>query len=612
MKAKKLFAGLLAAVMTVSAVFMSGCSGSNSEEDAVNTTSTRKIVTLNMYIMTDEKTDMDTAREVQMEINRILLPEYKTMLKLNYITEAEYWDVIEKKQETAEKKYNGAPVEEEVAEEDAQATEQDAPVKEEVLKSDGSVKGTEGKTFNQLIDFIYDQDDIELSNPDQFDIFVVDDYDKYQKLATQGHIAAIDEYLKYDSLELNKMIYPTFMSAARVGKSVYGVPTNGAVDKEFTYFVFDKDLLDKHGYDINKLTTYASLNEYLGVIKASEPGVWPVSGPCEISGAEMFDDAFIAISSQFDSLASGIIPAFEERSYRNHMVALKNYKDLGYYPETYNENARYAVKIVTDTELYENPEWTDENGTTYAAYLYDVKRVKADEAFKSAMCISNYSVDKARAMEVITLFNTNSELANLLQYGIAGENYHYNDEEGTITMLTDTYVMDTNNTGNIYIKYPLEGQENYVEDAIETNLMSAPSVYLGFTREFESLEKQSEYETIKAMCAATERAVIEEGVPMEVAYEALHAALVEKGFKYNAEGTQLVGEIFASLASDFGAQVKLTAQDFKIAKEVAEYNDYFKPAEEELEEEFVEQEPQEEVQEEVQEEQTQPEEDVQA
>ena len=91
MKVKRLFAGLLAAVITASAVLMSGCSGGNSEENSANTTSTRKIVTLNMYVITDKKTDLDNAREVQMDINHILLPQYKTMLKINYLTEDEHF-----------------------------------------------------------------------------------------------------------------------------------------------------------------------------------------------------------------------------------------------------------------------------------------------------------------------------------------------------------------------------------------------------------------------------------------------------------------------------------------------------------------------------------------
>ena len=99
MKAKKLLAALLALIMTATAFMTTGCSGGNSEEDAANTTSTRKIVTLNMFIMTEEETDPEVAKKVQMEINRILLPEYKTMLKINYITEDEYWDVLESTKE---------------------------------------------------------------------------------------------------------------------------------------------------------------------------------------------------------------------------------------------------------------------------------------------------------------------------------------------------------------------------------------------------------------------------------------------------------------------------------------------------------------------------------
>ena len=125
MKVKRLFAGLLAAVITASAVLMSGCSGGNSEENSANTTSTRKIVTLNMYVITDEKTDLDNAREVQMDINHILLPQYKTMLKINYLTEDEYWDTLESVQKSVEhyREYGEVLSEETAADETAAADE---------------------------------------------------------------------------------------------------------------------------------------------------------------------------------------------------------------------------------------------------------------------------------------------------------------------------------------------------------------------------------------------------------------------------------------------------------------------------------------------------------
>jgi len=640
MKAKKLLAALLALIMTATAFMTTGCSGGNSEEDAANTTSTRKIVTLNMFIMTEEETDPEVAKKVQMEINRILLPEYKTMLKINYITEAEYWDVLEStKEAVAYFRENGeemsteepeteavegetpaegeteaegeTPVEgeeeakgetpaegEEAAEGEAAAESEEnkdaekeaegeveldengEPV-EQVLESDGAVKGTGDLTFNELIDFIFDSEDITLTKP-QLDIFVVDDHDKYVEMAKNGELAVMDEYLSYDSKALTKYIHPTVLSSARIGRNIYGIPTNTKVGGDFTYFVYNKDLLDKYGYEVTDLTTYAGMDEYLAKIKANE-AVWPISGPCDISGAEYYHDAFLTVARNPASVGRSPIPKYMEQKYLDNIKATAKYRNLGYFPAVPLENANYAVEIVKTGELLEH-EW-NENGTNYVAYLYDVDRVSADEAFKSAMCISSLTTNTDRAMEIITLFNTNEELVNLLQYGIAGENYLYDSETDTITRLNEKYMMNTYHTGNTYIKYRLPGEEGFFEEAKKANLYSAPSSYLGYDPGFTDVADKSVFECVVTLINAADKA-IEDGADIDKTITLVQRELLDLGCVY--VNTTDLGGIFGKVASTQASQSDVIAKSFKLAKEIATYNDYFGAKAEEVVEEVAE------------------------
>jgi len=598
MKAKKILTALLAIIMTVTTVMTTGCSGGNSEEDAANTTSTRKIVTLNMFIMTEEETDPEVAKKVQMEINKILLPEYKTMLKINYLTADEYWDVLEETQEAvayfrkngeelvkeaadenavegetseAETAPEETPVEgeenTEQAEEEAVLDENSEPV-EEVLESDGTVKGTADLTFNELIDFIFDSDDITLTKP-QLDIFIVDDYDKYVEMAKNGELAVMDEYLSYDSKVLTKYIHPTILSSARYGRNIFGIPTNTKVDGGFTYFVFNKDLLDKYGYEVSDLTSYSNLGGYLEKIKRSE-NVWPISGPCDIAGAEYYDNTFLTIARRVNVVGKNMTPKFMEQKYVDNIKATAEYKKRGYFPAAPNPNGRYAIEIVKTNELLEH-EW-NENGTNYVSYLYDVDRVTAEDAFKSAMCISSLTTNTDRAMEIITLFNTNEELANLLQFGISGENYMYDEETDTISILNDTYMMNTNHTGNTYIKYRLVGEENFFEEAKKTNLYSVPSSLLGFNPTFAEISDKSTYECVVTLCNAATKA-IENGADIDKVVSLVRRELIDLGCIYvnNAE----LGGIFGKVASSQATQADIVAANFKIAEEVETYNDYF-------------------------------------
>lgn len=572
MKSKRLLSILLAAVMLFSTVVMSGCSGTNSEEDAVNSTSTRTITTLSMYILTDEATTKEAADKVQMEINRILLPEYKTMLKINYVTEDEYWDTIDAVMEETDP---------------ANDVLEDGTIDPESLIP-ATIKGTDGLSFNKLIDFMFDEGttELELTKP-QIDLFVVNDYDKYLELVDDEKLVNLNAYLDYDSKILTKYIYPTFLSAARVGKDVYGIPTNTVLSGEYTYFVFNKDLLDKYGFNVKDLNTYAGnkFKEYMGVIKANEPGVWPVNGTCDIAGAEMYDDAFITISSAFNAVGSSSNASFMESRYMDHLAAIKEYEALGYYPAQPVEGAKYAVEIQTSDKLEEVKEWTAEDGTTYVRYLYDVPRITVDDAFTSVMCVSSSSPNPDRAMEIITLLQTDSELANLLQYGVEGVNYNYNEFEDSIAMTGNTYVMDNLITGNTYIKYPPENDHEYVENAKKANLSTAPSALLGFVPKFESKTEQSDFECVKAVLQTAQQAVLD-GKDLAEVRNIINKELVLLGYGY-AGITELAG-IFGKMQSLQAQQSKVISKNFGVSDDVLTYNEVYGIV---LEEVVIEEEP---------------------
>lgn len=556
MKSKRLLSILLAAVMLFSAVAMTSCSKNNSEENAANSTGTRTITTLSMYILTGDETTKEAADKVQMEINRILLPEYKTMLKINYFTEEEYWDALDAIMEETDPANDVLP---------------DGKIDPESLIP-ASIEGTDGLSFNKIIDFMFDEKTTELTlTKPQLDLFVVPDYDKYISFIEEGKVVNLGQYLDYDSKILTKYIYPTFLSAARVGKDIYGIPTNKKLTGEYTYFVFNKDLVEKYGYNVKDLNVYTGnkFKDFLATIKANEPGVWPVSGTCDIAGAEMYDDSFITISDAFNAVGASSNASFMESRYMDHLAAITQYKELGYYPENYIEGAKYAIEIVNSEELYEEKEWTAPDGTTYCRYLYDIPRCTVEDAFTSVMCVSSSSPAPDRAMEIITLFQTDTKLANLLQYGVEGINYNYNEFEDSIYMTGNTYVMDNYVTGNTFIKYPPENDHDYVENAKKSNLATAPSSLLGFVPTFSSKQEESDFECVKAVLQSAQQAVLN-GADLAEVRSIINKELVLLGYGY--VGTTDLAGVFGKMQKLQQQQAGVIAKNFGVSDEILNYN----------------------------------------
>ena len=103
MKMKRILGAFLALAMMIPVV-LTGCKSDDSE--TTDTSSIRQNIVLNMYILTDEKTDLEQAQAVEIALNEILLPDYRTVVKINYIHDdggdnLEYWNAINEAEDAA-------------------------------------------------------------------------------------------------------------------------------------------------------------------------------------------------------------------------------------------------------------------------------------------------------------------------------------------------------------------------------------------------------------------------------------------------------------------------------------------------------------------------------
>lgn len=555
MKLTRLLSILLAAMMVVCVLAFTGCS-SEEEEEAAGTGSTKSVEVLNMYIITEDSTTHKAAKDVQKAINEILLPSEKTILNINYLKADEYWDTVDSLLEKTT---------------------------ETPLKRSAKVKGTEKMSFTDIVEYIFKDTTTELElDQEQIDIFVVNDYDKYVELAEDGMLKGLNQYITYDSKRLSTSIYPTVMTAAKVGSETYGIPTNiGVPHGEYTYLVFNEDLLKKYDREMStELMTFSHnmFESYLAEIKANEPGIWPLSEPFGVAGLEFYngEPAFMIQAAQFNYMASGCTPALLTKSYVDNIKQSAKYKQLGYYPAEgkASENAKYAIRVETSSELLDGEgekRWTDEDGTTYIRVLFDIPRVSVEDAFTSVMCISATSPVPDRAMSIIEKFNTNEELANLLQFGIEGVNYEIDELNGDITMLNDTYKMDNLVTGNTYIKHSPTNDKAYFENSKALNQAAAPSGFMGVDYDFDVASENSVYETARVILLEAHEA-IENGEDVDEVIAVATAELEALGC-VRSSAVDDYGGVFGKIQSSQRSQAQVIGQTFKLSRDIEKYNE---------------------------------------
>ena len=91
MKITKLLSLMLCLVMLMTTA-LTGCEKKDEEKaDDQNL----KLVTLNMFIVTDDETTEEQKQSVEIAINEITIKDLKTKLNINFLKEEEYWATIE-------------------------------------------------------------------------------------------------------------------------------------------------------------------------------------------------------------------------------------------------------------------------------------------------------------------------------------------------------------------------------------------------------------------------------------------------------------------------------------------------------------------------------------
>lgn len=507
MKIKKLISIALCFLTLVSTFALTGCDKSNDSEEEEDSSKKVDLVTLNMFIVTDDSTTEHQKQAVEIAINELTIKDYKTKLNINYIKEDEYWDTIEQTLE------------------DIEAYESE------------NKKTTKKNKKTLSLDQLYTdmrENGINIDTP-QIDIIVFNDYDKYVEYATENKLVALDSYLKTESKVLTSYIYPSYLEAAKLGgKNTYGIPVNGPIGT-YEYIAIDRELAQKYiknadmqvadafesqeeydeyfdNYIIENYNTFPKLASFLAAVSNGESDVVPLNKTTSPGNVEFYLEEGSPIGIVFEGTEwhDRLYSVYDNESVKEHFKAIYNYRQAGYIADENTPNdARYAVQIIEGSSTAEEA-WEKADGRDYIFIPYKYPKLISEEVLSGVFAISAKSYNKDRAMEIIEAFNTKPVLANLLQWGVNEKDatYSYTDENGVIVELGGSYtleddgtvilidngngyVMDNNLTGNKYIKYRLNGTPDEFEGQKIQNTESWVGAFSGYNPVYNSEDEEA-------------------------------------------------------------------------------------------------------------------------
>lgn len=471
---RRIFAILLAIAM-LCPMLLTGCGDKSTEtDDSAQQETTRQTVSINMWVVTDKNTTDSAKAAVEEEFNRITKSSFTTKVDLVFVTADEYVQALEDKFAAAdEAKANGsAPVTSDTT---------DGTVKEELETNEFGVSVLKYPELRE----------------DQIDIVYIAGFDHLYDLVKGGSTSKLinlNEHISSTgrSKILTDVISNDLFKYTKIDGNTYAIPNNRIVG-DYTYLLINKDIVggDANGdgtvspdelnsvyFNVNDINTFFDCSELIEHVKANRTDLVPVLGKFSNPYVYYWDDnsefSILGSKATFNSQKASandeyfMKNIFSVKEFTEFEILMKKYETGGYFAtdvDKAKESQNFGVAVLSgDSSISEM--YSDK----YYVKVISNPTLTNENVFTSFFGVTTYCKNVDRALEVITMLNTDSELRNVLQYGVEGVHYEL-DENDRVERFNKDYLMNLEDTGNVFIAYPEEDMADDIwERGVKANL----------------------------------------------------------------------------------------------------------------------------------------------
>ncbi len=482
-KTWKKIISLVLCVLMLSSVMLTSCQDENTGPAAEEV---RAAVSIVMTVISEQPVSAETEKEIEDAFNAITKAQYKTQVDLRFYTEEEYYDKIAA---MAAAIING---------------EGEIPP-----ASEGAESGEAGTEDETILNEKYNYAEIVYPEikENQLDIIFINGVDMYKSFVDNSYLVRLEDRLSTDAKLLSDYILKGYLDACKYNQGTYAIPNNG-VGSEYTYLLINKELKEKYQYTISAESwkDVDDADAFINDIAKYEKDVLPIFGdvvPTNIHNwsyeiGTMGDITTFKYNPGKFSILGCALPAeggneailsctnnlSKMSQYGQQLLAIQKYKDQNFISTELKENQKFAVGFLKGNAV-DASKYADE----YDIIVTEVPRITQENVFSSMFGVFEKSkVAVNRSMEIITHLNTNSDLRNILQYGIEGKHYEIDEKTGVLKRLNNDYMMDINKTGNVFMAHPEEGVLPEIREA-ELALNREALLYPGISASGNSTNK---------------------------------------------------------------------------------------------------------------------------
>ncbi len=327
---------------------------------------------------------------------------------------------------------------------------------------------------------------------------------------SQGYVTDLTDLLQeYGQDILSSYSSEELATVCRVGDVIFGVPVHKEISQQPTIF-FRTDILEKHNIDVSNLKTLEDIDALYTQVAELEPGMWMLaaSGLTNLNPVDMVDSgmgvfALIDPANSTEVVNYMATDAVREWCEYNREWFNKGWINPGAASDTepvytyIKSGQAFSFFSSSGHPLSESDQENNCGGVDLTMVQLGDAIATTSSACVYCYAISSASRDAAKAMQMLNYINSSTEVMNLLNWGIEGEDYVVT-EDGTLDYpegLDATTVGYHLGAGwalpNQFVCTPwvTDGPDIY-EKMIEYNNNSIASLALGFNLDFTPIFNQ--------------------------------------------------------------------------------------------------------------------------
>lgn len=235
---------------------------------------------------------------------------------------------------------------------------------------------------------------------------------------------------------------PDLAKAAQLNGQIFGLPVHKEIAQQPTIF-FRTDILDKYDIDVSNVKTMADVDAIYEQVAEKEPGMWMLAA----------DNLGVGKAVVFDMSVGGTSFAglmdFANNTTVTNLFASPEFKEWCEYNHKWFDNGWINSGAASDTESYYSYIASGQAFSFFSDYGHplseadqenncggvDLTMVHLGEPYATtstaaifSYAISSGSKDPAKAMKMLNLLETDSDIMNLLNWGVEGEDYVVNSD----------------------------------------------------------------------------------------------------------------------------------------------------------------------------------------